>query len=396
MPRRGCRAARGTPCEAASRSALPLGITRALLAAVRILIVSTFRNEGPYLLEWLAHYRAAGATDFLLFSNDCSDGTDEMLARLDAEGIVHHLPNPREGSASVQWQALRRAWKHPLRKAADWALVCDADEFVNIHVPGHGFADLLAALPPEADALALPWRLFGHSGQLGILDAPVTRSFTHAISPEAEFPVAATLCKTLFRPSGPFTAFGVHRPRQRPEGKGRRPVFAGGGGGLLPEPFPALPNRISLMGLGGGRALAEMNHYAVRSAAAFLLKRARGLPNRERQVDHRHQSSRWKAQFSNTVRGPLHRRHGPEPRRTGAAQGACRPWPTARRRRSKQPPGERSRSWCETPEGQALFPQQILVSWGQRRRWPPHLQRKLTAMVSGSNKEHRARGKGDG
>lgn len=365
-----CRGTRAGRQEPASRAALPRGIARALLAPVRILIVSTFRNEGPYLLEWLAHYRAAGATDFLLFSNDCSDGTDEMLARLDAEGVVHHLPNAREGDASVQWQALRRAWKHPLRKAADWALVCDADELVNIHVPGHRFADLLAALPPEADALALPWRLFGHSGQLGILDAPVTRSFTRAISPEAEFPVAATLCKTLFRPSGPFTAFGVHRPRQRPEGKGRRPVFAGGGGGLLPEPFPGLPNRISLMGLGGGRALAEMNHYAVRSAAAFLLKRARGLPNRERQVDLGY----WVERNFNTVEDLSIAAMAPA---TEAELARLKALPGLEELHAAALEHHRARfsELVRTPEGQGLF-SQILVAGGSAEV-PAHLQRKL-------------------
>ena len=40
------------------------------------------KNEGAFLIEWLAHHRACGFTDFLVYSNDCSDGTDVMLDRL--------------------------------------------------------------------------------------------------------------------------------------------------------------------------------------------------------------------------------------------------------------------------------------------------------------------------
>ena len=112
-------------------------------------------------MEWIAHHQAAGVTDFLIYSNDCDDGTGEMLDALAAAGEIVHLPQTKTGSQSIQWQALRDAWKHPLRKEADWILVSDVDEFLNIHVAGHQISDLLKALPDDTDAVALPWRLFG-------------------------------------------------------------------------------------------------------------------------------------------------------------------------------------------------------------------------------------------
>ncbi|MFY9211200.1 MAG: glycosyltransferase family 2 protein, partial [Aestuariivita sp.] len=36
---------------------------------MKFLAVMTVRNEGAFLLEWLAHHRATGFTDFLVFSN---------------------------------------------------------------------------------------------------------------------------------------------------------------------------------------------------------------------------------------------------------------------------------------------------------------------------------------
>lgn len=247
---------------------------------MRFLSVTSMRNEGPYLLEWIAHHRAAGITDFLIYSNDCEDGSDEMLSALDAAGIITHLPNPKEGGKSIQWQALRAAWKHPLRKVADWVLVSDVDEFLNIKAEGHDLAGLVGGLAPEVDGIVIPWRLFGSSDVREIVDAPVTEQFTRAIVPDTAYPVPAGFFKTLFRTSGPFNQLGVHRPRQKPVEKAGLPVFVDGAGRALPEALTANNARLSLFGIGSGRDLVEMNHYSVRSAAAFLVKKARGLPNR--------------------------------------------------------------------------------------------------------------------
>ncbi|WP_287187653.1 glycosyltransferase family 2 protein [Rhodovulum sp.] len=243
----------------------------------RLLIVTTARNEGPFLLEWLAHHIGAGASDILVYSNDCADGTDALLDALAAAGVLTHVAHQAPAGQSVQWQALRAAWAHPLRKAADWVLGIDLDEFVNIHVSGHRFADLIAALPQGTDAIALPWRFFGDNGVYGFADRPVTTQFTAAMAPDCGYPVSATFFKSLFRSAGPFERLGVHRPRHKP---GARPVWVDGSGTPLPSAIAADPARLSLMGREGARGLAEINHYAVKSAESFMLKRARGLPNR--------------------------------------------------------------------------------------------------------------------
>ncbi|MEQ9693005.1 glycosyltransferase family 2 protein [Shimia sp. SDUM112013] len=235
------------------------------------------RDEGPYLLEWIAHHRAAGMTDFLVYSNDCADGTDDMLDKLQDAGVLTHVRHEKPARKSIQWQALRSAWKHPMRKASDWVLVSDVDEFVNIHVPGHTFADLLASIPGDTDVVILPWRLFGHNNELDIKDRPVTEQFTRAIPPDTAYPVSAGFFKTLFRTKGPFNQLGVHRPQQK---TAALPRFVDGSGAALPEGFAANPKRLSLFMISQGRAKVELNHYSIRSAAGFLVKSARGLPNR--------------------------------------------------------------------------------------------------------------------
>ncbi len=60
----------------------------------QVTAVSMMKDEGPFLLEWIAHHHlAVGFTDILVYTNDCSDGTDDMLMRLEELGP---WPSPRE------------------------------------------------------------------------------------------------------------------------------------------------------------------------------------------------------------------------------------------------------------------------------------------------------------
>lgn len=255
------------------------------MSAPRILIVSALRNEGAYVLDWLAHFRALGATDFLLYTNDCDDGTDDMLDHLARAGLVEHRRHAPASDESVQWHAFRDAWKSDLRKRADWALVCDVDEYPVIKTGDGRFADLLAACP-GADAIALPWRLFGSSGQTAPEDRPVTERFTRAASDHLAYPLSARFFKTLMRLGGPFNQFGVHRPSQKAQDKAGLPVWVDGSGLPLPESFAQSAGQMALPAVPVGRDLVQLNHYSVRSAQEFIVKRHRGLPNhRSRQVD---------------------------------------------------------------------------------------------------------------
>ena len=103
---------------------------------MRITAVTCVKNEGPFLLEWIAYNRLIGVNALLFYSNDCTDGTDLLLDALAARGLVHHLPNPAEGR-NYQMEALKHAQSHPSVRGADWVWVADVDEFLNIHVGDH-------------------------------------------------------------------------------------------------------------------------------------------------------------------------------------------------------------------------------------------------------------------
>lgn len=235
--------------------------------------ILTLRNEGAFLIEWLAHHRAVGFTDFLVLSNDCDDGTDAMLDRLEAMGWLRHLRNDGPHEGGVQWAAMKLAERHPLVRGADWLMTLDIDEFVNIHVGDHALGALLAALP-EADAITLTWRLFGNCGQVRFEDRPVTETFVHAAPEVMPWPWRAFMFKTLYRNSGAYRKLGVHRPRGPVDGKADRMRWFEGSGRELPARF----RRQQIFTPFGRKVygLAQLNHYPLGAMESYILKRDRG------------------------------------------------------------------------------------------------------------------------
>ena len=245
---------------------------------MRNLAILGVKNEAAFLLEWLAHHRACGFTDFLVFSNDCSDGTDLMLDRLAAMGWLTHVRNDGPHEEGPQWSMLKAADKHPLRKSADWLLFCDIDEFVNIHVGDRTLQALYAALP-EATAIALTWRLFGNAGVVEIADTPVTETFTLAAPARFAWPWRAQMIKTLFANNGAYRKLGVHRPRNSDPDLLPQQRWFDGSGRALPPSFNM--GRLFSDYSRDNYQLVQLNHYPLGSMQNYLVKADRGRANRE-------------------------------------------------------------------------------------------------------------------
>lgn len=239
---------------------------------IRATAVLCLRDEGAFLLDWLAHHRVVGFSHVVICTNDCSDGTDRIADRLEALGGVTHLRNDGPyDRGGIQFTALKRAGKLKPVRQADWLMALDIDEYVNIHAGGHRLTDLIAALP-EASAITLTWRLFGNAGELGYRDAPVTQVFTRAAPAVMHWPWRAQMFKTLYRNDGSFRQLGVHRPRGLREG--RQVAWRDCEGRALDlqdhdrRVFSPLGQR--------NTRLAQLNHYALGAMESFVLKSARG------------------------------------------------------------------------------------------------------------------------
>lgn len=243
----------------------------------RKIVVSTMKNEAPYLIEWIAYHRLIGFDDFVLFSNDCTDGTNLMLNRLDQLGIVHHFDNPIGPGMDPQRAAYSRAGKMDLTRDADWVLIIDADEFMNIRV-GDGHVDDLLDACEGADAISLNWRLMGSAGQTQMRPEPVTERFTRGCTLDKPENGLVWGFKTIFRPKV-FDYFGVHRPKfyKDREVTADMATWFNGSGRDLGDALHVNGWRTNASQV--GYAFGQINHYAVKSREEFLLKRLRGTAN---------------------------------------------------------------------------------------------------------------------
>lgn len=238
---------------------------------MRVLAITTMRNEAPFVLEWIAYHQHIGVTDFLIYTNDCEDGTDLLLDRLAALGVVHHERNHAGGKKAVQWRALTKAQRHPVFAQADWIFVTDVDEFLNIHAGDGKIADLMAAVP-DADGFAIAWRMFGNAGVVSFEDQPILEQFTKAATEALLWPWHAVQYKLLYKQHMRYEKLGVHRPKlANPDDRGQ---WVDGNGATLPDN----PNVFQYT-TGPSYGLAQISHYALGAMESFLVKIARGKPN---------------------------------------------------------------------------------------------------------------------
>lgn len=240
-------------------------------------IVTCMKNEGPFILEWLAYHRAIGVEEFLVYTNDCTDGTDTLLELLQEKGFLQHRDNPyREVDMKPQHAALHAASDDAMVQAWDWVICTDVDEFINIHVGDGRLEDLYAAIG-DANMISMTWRLFGNADVERFRDGFILEEYTRCAPHFARKPHHAWGFKTAARNAGIFKKLGVHRP------KGLRPQlvdelrWVNGSG----NPMPRRDYRNAWRSTTDtyGYDLVTLNHYALRSAESFLVKRDRGRVN---------------------------------------------------------------------------------------------------------------------
>ena len=241
---------------------------------MKITAVTTQKNEGAFLLEWIAYHKVIGFSDIVVLSNDCEDGSDELLDQLAENGELIHVRNDGPyDDRGIQFAALKLADKQPEVKDADWIMHLDIDEFLNIHVGDGKIIDLISALP-DADAIALTWRMFGNNGIIEFKDHWITDQFIRAAPKTMHWPWRAFMIKTLYRNNGMYGKLGVHRPKQPDSTRVKEAKWYSGSGHALPNAFKT--KQLFSDYTQNNYELAQINHYALGAMQSFVLKAIRG------------------------------------------------------------------------------------------------------------------------
>jgi SAM-dependent methyltransferase len=165
-------------------------------------VTAIVRNEAPYLLQWIAHYRVLGFGQITIYDNESNDGSSSILGPLARAGVINAVY--WRDRAKKQVRAYNNAIGR-LRPFVEWCLFADLDEFLVLD-PGLALEDILPA-DPKISAIGIPWRMFGSDGQRNRGTDLVIERFTKAA------PTFHRLVKSLVRLRD-TELMGIHIPRK--------------------------------------------------------------------------------------------------------------------------------------------------------------------------------------
>lgn len=278
---------------------VPFGLSRHISPHGQITAVSMMKDEGPFVIEWVAHHLAIGFTDLVVYTNDCSDGTDDMLIRLEELGLCHHRRNVIPAGIRPQPSALNYAQDEPVVGQSDWVMVFDADEFLSIKYGDGTLDDLLTAAKSQgATGIVVTWRIFGSGGVVDWSRAPVTEQYLMA--------APATWnkgwgVKTLFTFDPDYWKLGIHRPKMKTRHiKTEFPdqvKWLNGSGREMEDYFKFRGWRSITRTI--GYDWVQLNHYAVKSVDSYAIRKMRGNVNNKAD---KYNSDYWSLQDRNEVR----------------------------------------------------------------------------------------------
>jgi tetratricopeptide (TPR) repeat protein len=235
-----------------------------------ICAVATARNEGVYLLEWLAYHKSIGIETFFIYSNDNDDGSDALLKRLSEAGAIHWMESIIDGDTAPQYKAYNHAL-NALPQILDykWALFIDIDEFLVIDPDRFaGLTDYVAWQEQQPiDAIAFSWLQMSSSGLNKWSPDFVRNRFTQRLGLDRHI-------KSMFRPHRflssqphfPITDRRVPVSMRDSSGYPHLDYYGGEQPAFLRHPKAEA---------------AWINHYCFKSAEEYVWRRWRGVGDRK-------------------------------------------------------------------------------------------------------------------
>jgi hypothetical protein len=157
-----------------------------------IAVCAIFKDEAPYLLEWLAFHMLIGVDQFFLYDNGSSDGGGGLIRQSGFARNVTLIDWPdRPGQLSAY-----NHFRINHARLFTWAAFIDIDEFT-MPLGGDSIRDImLHELYKPYAAILLQWLVFGPSGHDRRPEGLVVENYTQRL-PQTDD--ASRHVKTLVR-----------------------------------------------------------------------------------------------------------------------------------------------------------------------------------------------------
>lgn len=147
-------------------------------------IISQFRDEAPYLAEWIRYHRLAGVGRFWLYDDGSTDDWRSAISADLRDGVVEVIPvssvnkaDPRTPASIRQLVTFRDGLSRAQGKAR-WVALIDADEFLLPMLDETVPACLGRRFRHDASAVYVNWRMFGASGAIVPIGEPLLDKLT--------------------------------------------------------------------------------------------------------------------------------------------------------------------------------------------------------------------------
>lgn len=260
-------------------------------------VLTSIKNECPYIVEFIAYYRLIGFNDILVVTNDNADDTLVALESLKKAGYVDYIAHTVAADQVPQRNGFRLASEHFARRGEDfYVYVADADEFLRLYdTPDiQTYLDSLDA----PDAVSFNWKFYGSNGHKARPNGLVLESYDRRA--KDSFREHLTL-KSLFLRSPKLSGFTAHFPVFQ-EGSNPRVVYSDGGpldpARMLESPHQSWSRRTF--------ERAAIHHYGIKSWEEFLGKRVRGRgANRQSNGGVRHTDEYFEKFDNNNILDPV-------------------------------------------------------------------------------------------
>ncbi len=236
-------------------------------------LMSCVKDEGPFILEFVAHHLVLGFDRVMIASNDCTDGSDDLLDALARHGFVQHLRQTVTPSEIPQHAGYAKMRKEFGIDAARWLMALDVDEFLHVSVGTGTVQALTDAAPPEVDIIVLNAKTFGTDLGAKWQAGRVCAQFTYRLD-------------LLARPNGNVKSltrapqrFGVVHNHNMDDYSGTAPLHLMRADGVVRpvDPTKLLKDVIRKSPRQKiSHKLAHFNHYAIKTYDSFALRRVRG------------------------------------------------------------------------------------------------------------------------